>query len=400
MDLGSFLADDSLGGSWADEEVDMASIGVQIGSTTAAPVGNSYHPGESDSMSREPRRDFVEHPIPDAPPYRARVANLPYDATEPALARFLEDRLQAHDSIEDVKLPLDQMTGRPKGFAFVTFTERQYLEESLQLSASEFNGRKVFFNVAAPQKQDVFDLDWRSSRGSGLGSGSGPRREREPREEVNLDWGAARSSGPSGGFRGGDRGDRGDRGEREHRPRREEPDLDWGSARGSATLPPRERRPRRDEPEFDWTSARGSGVPSGGEFKEREFRERKPKKDEPEIDWDSARTSAPSLGNRERSNRREHKKTGPEFDWKRGQALEPRARQASAAASKKEEPKEAGPQKSIYDVLAQDDDDDDNDDEEPKQAVQTPAEPTKDTGIEKQVAELSVDGDEWKTVGK
>jgi len=39
MDLGAFLADDSLGGSWADEEVDMSSIGVAVqGGSTAAPV--------------------------------------------------------------------------------------------------------------------------------------------------------------------------------------------------------------------------------------------------------------------------------------------------------------------------------------------------------------------------
>lgn len=46
MDLGSFLADDTFGGgSWADEEVDLNTIGVSLetpsfAGSTAAPIGN------------------------------------------------------------------------------------------------------------------------------------------------------------------------------------------------------------------------------------------------------------------------------------------------------------------------------------------------------------------------
>ncbi|KAF5208598.1 hypothetical protein E0198_005102 [Clavispora lusitaniae] len=293
MDLGAFLADDSIGGSWADEEVDMSSIGVATAS--AVPTG-SYSREESEDY---PRRERTEYPVPDAPPYKARVANLPYDASEDALARFFEDRLQARDIVEDVKLPMDMMSGRPKGFAFVTFTEREVLEEALRLTMSDFSGRKIYVNVAAPQKADVFDMDWRANRTGPIGGGR--------REEPDLDWGAARSSGP-----------------RERKPRREEPDLDWGSARGSGVLPPRERRPRRDEPDLDWSSARGSG------------------KDE------------------------------KEFDWKRGQALEPRAKKAApkTAEKEKDQPK---PQKSLYDVLSLDDDSEEEKEEEKKEE---PAEKT------------------------
>lgn len=347
MDLGSFLNDESVGGgSWADEEVDMASIGVNVGGSAAPAFERS-----TEFADQYTRREREEIPIPDAPPYKARVGNLPYDATEGALTRFFEDRLQARDIVTDVKLPMDNMTGKIKGFAFVTFSERAALEEALNLTMSEFNGRKMYVNVAAPQKADVFDMDWRSGRGAP----SGGRRDREDREEVDLDWGAARSSGPIGGGR--ERGPRG--------PRREEPDLDWGAARSSGGLPPsthRERRPRPEEPDLDWSSARNALGPLPQ-------RERKPRREEPDLDWSAARSTSGPLPPRERLARKprednldwtsargsglQKKKDEKEFDWKRGQALEPRKKQ-EAPKKKTEQP--TGPQKSLYDVLSVDDD--------------------------------------------
>lgn len=337
MDLGAFLADESIGGSWADEEVDMSSIQVPT-SSTAAPVGGYYQQHEGSE-----RREREEYPVPDVPPFKAQVRNLPYDATEDALARFLEDRLQARDIVEEVKLPMDMMTGRPKGFAFVTFSERAALEEALQLTMSDFNGRKIYVNVAAPQKGDVFDNDWRSLRTGPIGGG---RRDRD-REEVDLDWGAARSGGPLPPR------------ERSSRPRRDEPDnLDWDSARSSGPLPTRERRSRFAEADLDWGSARQGSGP----LPPRERAARPPRRtDEPDLDWGAARTGAP-LPAKERPVRKEgewnsarggfKKKDEKEFDWKRGQALEPR-KKAAAPAKKEEENK---PQKSLYDVLALDSD--------------------------------------------
>lgn len=363
MDLGAFLADDSIGGSWADEEVDMSSIGVSVNST-AAPV-SSY--SRSEQQEEYPRRERQEFPVPDAPPFKARVANLPYEVSEEALSRFFEDRLQARDIVEDVKLPMDQMSGRPKGFAFVTFTEKAALEEALQLTMSEFSGRKIYVNVAAPQKTDPFDLDWRGSRTGPVGA---PRRDEQP----DLDWGAARSAGPSGR-------------DRERRPRREEVDLDWGSARSGAPLPARERRPRREEAELDWNAAA-----SNGPLPPREY---KPKREEPQLDWGSARSGAP-LPARERrtdgewSSRGAKKPADKEFDWKRGQTLAPRAKKVVAAPKADDAPK---PQKSLYDVLSLDASEDEAEEAQEKKA-DAPVE-----ALEKEVASLSVE-DGWKTVGK
>lgn len=393
MDLGAFLADDSFGGAWADEEVDMSSIGVPTSNSyTAAPVSSGYRGDFGAQDSTRPER--VEYPVPDAPPYKARVANLPYDADEGSLARFFEDRLQASGVVEDVKLPMDQMGGRPKGFAFVTFSERAVLEEALNLTMSEFNGRKIFVNVAAPQKADVFDMDWRSGRTGPMG-----REPRERREEVDLDWGAARLSGPAPSRRG-DR-DFGDR-----RPKREEVDLDWSSARTSGPAPPRgdrrtserefaERRPRREEPDLDWGSARaGAPLPP----KERESFRREPSaKKEADLDWNSARGSGLAAS----SGANLRKKDDKEFDWKRGQALPAKSTNANNKAKKDDKEKDQNkPQKSLYDVLSLEDDAEtaETEETESKPAAETAA--SQETGLEQKVAEASIEDGEWKTVGK
>ncbi|KAK7686816.1 hypothetical protein QCA50_009891 [Cerrena zonata] len=404
MDLGSFLADEQFGGggSWADEDVDMSSIGVQVNSSVGVPsaAGSFASRERNEDSGFERRRE--EYPVPDAPPYRARVNNLPYDITEGSLIRYFEDKLVAPGTVTDAKVPTDMSTGRAKGFAFITFQERELLEDALKLTLSEFNGRKIFVNVAAPQKQDVFDMDWTSVRGSGMPA----RGERSQREEAELDWGSARGSG----IAPRQRSNRG-----EGRPRREEPDLDWGSARNTAsTLPPRERSnrresldrpPRKEEPEFDWGSARSTTTnlpPRERSNRGGDRPERRPRKEEPEFDWGSARSTTTKLPPRERSNRTEKK---DDLDWKRGQALEPRQKPNRTANDKKgkqdkEAEKPQGPQKSLYDVLAVEGD---SDEEESKPEVTKPEAPKQETGLEEATSKLSVQeesktDDGWEVV--
>lgn len=401
MDISEFLADDSLGGTaWADTDVDMGTIGVGI--TTEAPIGapsavaGGWGAGSGDGADRGSRFDESrggsrperkEFPIPDEAPFRARIGNLPWEVDEEKLTRHFESRMQAQDIISDVVLPLDQESGRIRGFGFVTFNTRDLLEESLKLNYSEFLGRKIFVSVAAPPRNDPFDGDWRSGRG--------PLKSR--REEPVLDWGAARSGQASlpprerserfGGERGGERGERSER-----PPRRQEPELDWGAARNSTTtLPPRERSNR-------------------GGF---ERSERPPRKQEPELDWGAARSTHVSLPQREnrdrqysgRGERSSSRRQEPELDWSRGQTLPPR--QSHGASARKEEKKEekpasAGPQKSSFSVLAGlEGDDDDSEEEQQESAKEQQKEET--TGLESATAKLSVSDsneDGWEVVGK
>ncbi|CAD1813624.1 RNA recognition motif family protein [Candida parapsilosis] len=453
MDLGSFLADDTYGGtSWADEEVDLNSIGLSLDkSTTEAPIGGkpSFSGlGGGEGRFQEQRKERKEYPVPDKPPYVARVSNLPWEVTEEVIVRHFEDRMQAHDIITDIRLPVDRENGRLKGYAFVTFTERGLLEESLNLTLSEFQGRKIYVNVAAPPRAD--EGDWRSGRSGPLGGrgepevdldwGSArrtqaelPRRERSsrgPREErssgPDLDWGAARSD--ASGLPPRERSHRGP--PREHKPR-DEPDLDWGAARSElAELPPREKSHRgpprehksRDEPELDWGSVRSSHVElpprqrssrtsSHGEGQERGSFSRAAKKQEPELDWGAARSSSTTLPPRERSSRSgsTRKNSENDFDWKRGQPLQQRTKPARGQKhkdDKKEEEKSQGPQKSQFSVLSVDDGDDDEEEESEAKQENSKQESDDVSKLESATANLSVSekdnnsNDDWEVVGK
>lgn len=331
MDLGSFLTDDTIGGSWADEEVDMSSIGVPI--NTGGPSRPRRDFGD-ESFGDEGRPERKEFPIPDKPPFRARIGNLPWETSEGILRQFFQEKLNRGDVIENMSLPTDNMTGKLKGFAFVSFTERSLLEEALKLNLTELNGRRIFVNVAAPSRHDAFDMDWRAARTAPVNGDRKPRREdpdldwssvrsfhgprerggprgegrgegRPRREEPDLDWTSVRTSG---GVVSGDRGDRGDRGER--RPKRQEADLDWGSVRSSpgamSKNKPRkgDRKPKKDEPELDWSAVRHSPPAIPQKDKPRRF-QRKGAKDS-DIDWSAARSGS-------------NEQNSEESDWKRGQ---------------------------------------------------------------------------------
>jgi RNA recognition motif-containing protein len=73
------------------------------------------------------------------------IGNLPYDATDA--------ELRAHLGVvappSEVVLPLDRETGRPRGFAFVEFTERAVAEEVIRrFNAQPFKGRNLAVSEA------------------------------------------------------------------------------------------------------------------------------------------------------------------------------------------------------------------------------------------------------------
>ena len=77
---------------------------------------------------------------------------------------------------------MDRMTGRPRGFAFVTMGSPEEAQKAIDaLHGKDFDGRALTVNIARPREE----------RPGGGGGGRGPRRDY-----------------------GGDRGDRGDRGGR------------------------------------------------------------------------------------------------------------------------------------------------------------------------------------------
>jgi cold-inducible RNA-binding protein len=116
------------------------------------------------------------------------VGNLSFKTTE----NDLQDAFAGCGTVVETNIMMDRMTGRPRGFAFVTMSTPEEAQKAVEtLHGKEFDGRALTVNVARPREE--------RPPGGGGGGDRGPRRE----------------YGGGGGGRGGDRGDRGgDRGGR------------------------------------------------------------------------------------------------------------------------------------------------------------------------------------------
>ena len=87
------------------------------------------------------------------------VGNLSFDVTETDLRTMLA----AHGPVNEINLIMDKMTGRARGFAFVTMNTPEGNTAVLALNGTEWNGRPLTVNVAKPRED-------RSSRGYNSGS--------------------------------------------------------------------------------------------------------------------------------------------------------------------------------------------------------------------------------------
>lgn len=114
------------------------------------------------------------------------VGNLSFKTTE--------DELRSHfgqyGSVTDVYVAMDKMTGRPRGFAFVTMgTPEEAKSAAEKVNGTELGGRQLTVNEARPKEE-------RPAGGFGGGGGGG------------RGFGGG-GGGGRGGFGGGrDRGER------------------------------------------------------------------------------------------------------------------------------------------------------------------------------------------------
>ncbi|HEX3720683.1 MAG TPA: RNA-binding protein [Verrucomicrobiae bacterium] len=91
------------------------------------------------------------------------VGNLSFDTTE----NDLQDLFQQHGPVSEVNLITDRMSGRSRGFGFVTMATPEGAEAAIQaLSGKEIQGRALTVNEARP----------REDRGPSEGGGGGGRR--------------------------------------------------------------------------------------------------------------------------------------------------------------------------------------------------------------------------------
>ena len=82
------------------------------------------------------------------------VGNLSFDVTETDLRNMLAE----HGPVNEINVIMDKVTGRARGFAFVTMNTPEGNTAVLALNGTEWNGRPLTVNVARPRED-------RSSRG-------------------------------------------------------------------------------------------------------------------------------------------------------------------------------------------------------------------------------------------
>jgi RNA recognition motif-containing protein len=111
------------------------------------------------------------------------VGNLSFNTTE----NDLQDAFAAHGQVVEATLMMDRMTGRSRGFAFVTYSTPEEAQKAIAaMNGAQIDGRALTVNIARPKEE-------RPPGGGG--------RDRGPRREYGGGGGGGGYSG--GGSRGG-----------------------------------------------------------------------------------------------------------------------------------------------------------------------------------------------------
>lgn len=93
------------------------------------------------------------------------VGNLPFDVTE----TDLRDMLSQHGAVNEINVIMDKITGRSRGFAFVTMNTKEGFDAAIKgLNGKEWKGRALTVNEARSREE----------RPAGGGYGGGSRSER------------------------------------------------------------------------------------------------------------------------------------------------------------------------------------------------------------------------------
>lgn len=114
------------------------------------------------------------------------VGNLSFNTTE----NDLQDLFAAHGPVAHVDLIMDKMSGRPRGFAFVTMETKEDADKAIQaLHGKNIDGRDLTVNEARPREERPGGGGGGGGRSYGGGGGGGGR----------SGGGGGRSGGGGGG---------------------------------------------------------------------------------------------------------------------------------------------------------------------------------------------------------
>ena len=93
------------------------------------------------------------------------VGNLSFNTTE----NDLQDAFAAHGTVTETNLMMDRMSGRPRGFGFITMSTAEEAQKAIAaLNGAQLDGRALTVNVAKPREERA---------PGGGGGGGGGRRE-------------------------------------------------------------------------------------------------------------------------------------------------------------------------------------------------------------------------------
>ena|SRR5437016_11310059 len=78
------------------------------------------------------------------------VGNLSFETTE----NDLQDLFEQHGTVNEVHLMMDKMTGKSRGFAFITMNDDTQANAAMSaLNGKELNGRALNVNQARPREE-------------------------------------------------------------------------------------------------------------------------------------------------------------------------------------------------------------------------------------------------------
>ena len=101
------------------------------------------------------------------------VGNLSFNTTE----NDLQDAFAAHGTVVEANLMMDRMTGKPRGFGFITMSTPEEAQKAIDsLNGTELDGRALTVNIARPREErSGGGGGGRREFGGGRGSGGGGR---------------------------------------------------------------------------------------------------------------------------------------------------------------------------------------------------------------------------------
>jgi RNA recognition motif-containing protein len=78
------------------------------------------------------------------------VGNLSFNTTE----NDLQDAFAAHGTVVEANLMVDRMSGRPRGFGFVTMSTPEEAQKAIDaMNGAQLDGRPLTVNIARPREE-------------------------------------------------------------------------------------------------------------------------------------------------------------------------------------------------------------------------------------------------------